>query len=162
HRAAEQALEASDTAAVIQRAERALSCGADGELRGAVQRLKAEAHYFRSELAEAEDCDSAAMLLLPRGSSRWFRAVAGRAIGAFNRGNHDRLVAMAEELGSPAEPSSLPSQVVVIAHVVRMLLRAGVLDLADRLCLKLAALKDQVAHEPAALGHLHSAFAERA
>jgi predicted ATPase len=163
HRAAEQALEASDTAAVVQRAERALSCGAEGELAGALQRLKAEAHYFRSEMAEAEACDSAALLLLPRGSSRWFGAVAGVAIAAFNRGHHDRLVAMAEELGSPAAtPAAFASQVVVMAHVMRMLLRAGMLDLADRLCEKLDALKDEVAHDATALGHVHAAFAERA
>lgn len=163
HRAAEQALEANDAAAVLQRADRALSCGAEGELRGAVQRLKAEAHYvLRNDLPAAESCDSDAMLLLPRGSARWFRAVAGVAITAFHRGTHDRLMAMVEELGSPAEPSALASQVAAIALVVRMLLRAGELDLADRLCATLAALEKEAGHDSTALGHVGAAFAERA
>jgi tetratricopeptide (TPR) repeat protein len=163
YRAAEQALEANDAAAVMQRAQRALACGTDGELLGALQRLMAEGHfYLRSDIAEAEVCDSAAMQLLPRGSSRWFRAVGGVALSSFYGGKHDRLMAMAEEIASPAEPAAVASQVVAIALIVRALLRAGELALADRLCTKLAALEGDVAHDFTALGHVHAAFAERA
>jgi eukaryotic-like serine/threonine-protein kinase len=163
HRAAEQALEANDAAAVIERADRALSCGAAGELRGAVLRLKGEAYFdLRWDLAEAEACEFGAMQLLPRGSSHWFRAVGGVAITAFHRGRHDRLMAMVEELVSPAEPSARASQVVALALAVRMLLRAGELKVADRLFATLAALKDEVTHDPMAFGHLYATLADRA
>ncbi|HWO26111.1 MAG TPA: protein kinase [Kofleriaceae bacterium] len=161
--AAEQALEANDAAAILQRADRALACGADGELRGTVQRFKAEAHFvLRFDLAEAEACDVDAMRLLPRGSPRWFRAVAGVALAAFHRGKHDRLLAMVEELDSPAEPRARVAQVAAIALVVRMLLRAGELARAERLFATLAALQGEVAHDLPTLGHVQAALAERA
>jgi tetratricopeptide (TPR) repeat protein len=161
-RAAEQALEANDFDAVIARAERAASCGAEGELLGALQRLKAEVYFWCTDLTKAEECDLAAMKLLPPGSPRWFSAVGGVVVAAVSHGNLERLTAMVEELRAPAiGPSALAAQILVVAQVVRWLMRSGMIELAEPLFDWLADARDEVANDPMAMGHLHAAFALR-
>jgi hypothetical protein len=53
-RAAEDALEANDLPAVIERAERGVACGAAGEILGALHLTIAEAHLWRGELGLAD------------------------------------------------------------------------------------------------------------
>lgn len=73
--AAEDALAGNDLAAAITRAERGIACGAEGEVRGALRRAQAEAHVWRSELAEAARCAEEAGAELPKGGERWYRAL---------------------------------------------------------------------------------------
>jgi predicted ATPase len=75
-RAAEQALEGGDPEGALRRAERALACGAEGEVRGALEHVCAEALYWRGELAPSRARAEAAASLLPEGIPGWFRAVA--------------------------------------------------------------------------------------
>lgn len=75
HCAAEDALEANDLAAVIERAERAIACGAEGETLGALRLLQAEAHNWDGNPGPALACGREAMQHLAEGSSAWANAV---------------------------------------------------------------------------------------
>ncbi|WP_437827053.1 protein kinase domain-containing protein [Sorangium sp. So ce1153] len=97
-RAAEQALGGNDYAAAIERAERAVACGAAGEALGEVETVQAEAYRFRGESAAAELHATMAMLALPEGSASWCRA-AGAALWASHLvGRGDAVIALARTL----------------------------------------------------------------
>jgi tetratricopeptide (TPR) repeat protein len=73
--AAQQALDGNDFAGVVARVERAVACGAAGEVLGALRLLEAQVRRWRMEFAECARLAKEAMDLLPRGSRRWFLAV---------------------------------------------------------------------------------------
>lgn len=163
HRAAQQALEANDLDAVIERAERAIQCGAKGTTRGALRLLQSEAHSWRGELAEAEQRGLEAMRMLPREDALWFSAASEVAAGMLSRGDHERLVTVVEELARPVSADqAFAPQLVVMAQVARQLLRAGLQQAAEPLYDKLAALTAHTKNDPTVAGHLHVAFAVRA
>jgi tetratricopeptide (TPR) repeat protein len=92
-RAAELALEAHDLPAALERAARAIECGASGEELGAIRLIEADAYVWRGALAEAEERANEAAKLLPPRSPAWFRAImqAGHAagrLGATDRVGH--------------------------------------------------------------------------
>jgi hypothetical protein len=158
----EQALDANDLVAVIARAERAVACGADGELLGAVRQLETEARMWRNDLAASEVCGLEAMDLLPRGSPRWLKVTTIVATVSLQRGKHERLSRIAKQLLGPVEPTSaMGLHLIAIAQVARYLLRLGVLDLVEPLFERLATTATDMAHDPAVLGHVHAAFASR-
>jgi tetratricopeptide (TPR) repeat protein len=161
-RAEEQALEANDFRAVIARAEQAVSCGAEGEVLGAVRQLEAEARLWRDELGVSEALGLEALELLPRGSPRWLKALDTVAVVSFNRGNHDRLSKMAEDLRDLVPPpSAMGLDIIVMAQVARLLVRSGMLDVAEPLFQRLAAAMEDMAHDPAVVGYVQAAFASR-
>jgi eukaryotic-like serine/threonine-protein kinase len=98
HRAAEQALEGSDLEGAIARAEHAIACGAEGEVRGALRILQGEAHAWRDQAAAAGQCCAEAMVLLPQGSVRWCEAVGLGVIVHVQLGDLDRFSALAHDL----------------------------------------------------------------
>jgi tetratricopeptide (TPR) repeat protein len=73
-RAAEEALEAGDPSTAIVRADRGLACGAEGERRGALEAIAADALQHLGELAEAGLRGQAALALLGPRSPHWHRA----------------------------------------------------------------------------------------
>ncbi len=97
-RAAEQALEASDLDGVLQRAARAVACGAEGELLGTVRRLEAEAHMWRGEHELAAQRGLEGMSLVARGSATWYAAAAAAIEASGKRGHRPGLVALGHEL----------------------------------------------------------------
>jgi serine/threonine protein kinase/predicted ATPase len=73
--AAQEALEASDLDAAVDRAQRGIACGAQGDTLGMLLLTQAEAHGWKGDLEQAERCAESAPQYLPRGVSAWFRAV---------------------------------------------------------------------------------------
>jgi tetratricopeptide (TPR) repeat protein len=112
-RAASQALEASDLAAAIERAERGVSAGATGELLGALRLIQAEAHRFRGELAQAEARAEEAFAQLPVASPPYYRAAGELAAAAGLLGHVDRVEAVARALPADAPDPRLRSTVLV-------------------------------------------------
>src|SRR5262249_45150319 len=94
HRAVEQALEGPDLEGALARAERAVACGAEGEVRGALRILQGEAHAWRDEAAAAARCCEEAMAVLPRGSALWCVAVGLGVIVHVQLGELDRFSAL--------------------------------------------------------------------
>jgi tetratricopeptide (TPR) repeat protein len=66
--AATQALDANDLAAVIERVERGVRCGASGETLGFLRQTEAQARFFRGEFDEAEVAAREAVGQLPDGA----------------------------------------------------------------------------------------------
>ena len=90
-RAAEQALEASDLRAAIERAELGAGCDPSLEDRGGLLLVEAEAHLWRGDLALAEQRGLEATAHIPAGSAAWFRAVTHVVHAAGKLGATDRV-----------------------------------------------------------------------
>ncbi len=108
-RAAEDSLEANDFEATIALADRAIAGGAQGEARGVMRTLQAEAHRWRGELVLAEERGVEALSLLPKSSARWCRAASEVAVTSGRRGHRERITSVGRELlevVAGAEPNS--------------------------------------------------------
>jgi tetratricopeptide (TPR) repeat protein len=75
-RAAEQALAGNDLADAIARAERGVSCGANGAELGQLRLVQAEAERWRGRSAEGRAHALAALRLLDPGGAAWCRAAS--------------------------------------------------------------------------------------
>ncbi len=104
-RAAEQALEASDLRAAIDRAELGAGCDPSPEDRGGLLLVEAEAHLWRGDLALAEQRGLEATAHLTVGSAAWFRAVTQVVNAAGKLGGTGRVEAWIEPVSAafPAE-----------------------------------------------------------
>jgi len=169
--AAEQALEANDFAAAIARADKAVVCGASGEVLGAIRGTQAEAHRWRGELADAERCAFEALTLLPRGSARWARAAADAAGGAGPLGHHDALVKLAADakraFGASGRRDVLTretsAQMVGTARIALQLLHQAEYSLADDMLRLVESLGGTSGtQEPVSAGHVARARGVRA
>ncbi|WP_437290952.1 protein kinase domain-containing protein [Sorangium sp. So ce406] len=83
-RAAEEALRGGDLAAAIERADRGIRCGAEGNAAGKLRRVQAEAHVWRGELTLAVERGTEALGWIERGSTTWFAAIS-QILFALNR-----------------------------------------------------------------------------
>ncbi len=81
-RAAEQALAGNDFPAAIDRAERAIALGAEGETLGSLRRIQAEAHSWPGDHSTAVARAKQALRELPRGGPAWCRAAGDLTVGA--------------------------------------------------------------------------------
>ncbi|HMJ16039.1 MAG TPA: hypothetical protein VK524_31700, partial [Polyangiaceae bacterium] len=97
-KAAEQAMEGNDLEACIERASRAVACGASAETLGEIRALQAEAHNWRMEWSEAERCALEAMQCLPRGTPLWAHALHQRSWSASSMGRSKEVEELAGEL----------------------------------------------------------------
>jgi hypothetical protein len=164
-RAAAQALAGSDLEAVLSYTERALSLslGASGETRGALARLRAEAHGWRRELAEAVRWAHEAMAALPKGSASWYSAVHFAGLSAGQLGQRDRLAAIAEELASRgSEEEATGPAAVATAAIVMTLVYAGLHAEAEVLHDRLEAIAPRFGDDPEVGGYVFWARWERA
>jgi eukaryotic-like serine/threonine-protein kinase len=170
-RAAEQALEGNDLAAVITRADKAIACGASGETLGALRLLAAEACSWRGELRATLTSSIEAMKHLEKGTARWYAAAefAGTASGKL--GDPRILITIAEDLcaAPPGDSSSSSAAdtafVSVAARVITRLVLATRIDMADRLLERLrqgGADQDVATLDPVAFARLCRAVAARA
>lgn len=116
-RAAEQAFEGGDPAGTIERAERALSCGAAGVERAKLHLLMAEAEFHAGHLERAEAlADDAAAALDPGGAS-WFDALSTIITSAGQRGDNDRVEEILERSRSvPAFMDAVEHQIVCLCR----------------------------------------------
>jgi eukaryotic-like serine/threonine-protein kinase len=167
-RAAEQAFEGNDLSAVLARADRGIAClagdpAADSQPLGELQVLKARAHRWRGENAEAQRCASAAMRLFPH-SGPAFCDAAGEVILASGKLGHvDPLVRAAEALLALGEDAPISSSRVIALSRASVGLRlAQRLSQAEALLEQAAALSLWVQGDPTVIAELLSARATRA
>ncbi len=123
-RAAAQALEGNDFARAVERAERAVRCGASGDVLGALRSLQAEAHGFRDEHEAAMDRGCEAMRLLAPGSAPWCAAAAVAARAAASRSDRAQVRRIAEGVLGLRVDGATPHQVTCAARVASCLLAA--------------------------------------
>src|SRR6185503_20268145 len=97
-RAAEQALEGNDLEAALTCVERGLACGPSSEARGLFHLIAAEAYRYKGEPSREQTSAIEAMVLLPRGDTRWCIAAGQAAIASGKLGDGTRLEAVAREL----------------------------------------------------------------
>ncbi|APR83714.1 Adenylate cyclase [Minicystis rosea] len=148
-RAAEQALEANDLPAVLDRCAQGVDSGAVAAELGAMQLLQAEAHVWRGELEDAEALGQEAIELLEEGSTAWFRAVrqvinAASKLGGLDR--VERLFAHASAV-TPAR-GARRAQIIALADCPSYFIFGGHYAVAMRF----TAIIDQlVAEDPSAI-----------
>jgi serine/threonine protein kinase len=94
-RAAEQSL-LRQSAMTLTYVERAIACGAAGEVLGALHAAAALTHLWRWNLDPAYDAGGAAVALLPPGGVAWYRALIARTLVAGIRGAQDDIAGLLE------------------------------------------------------------------
>jgi eukaryotic-like serine/threonine-protein kinase len=131
-RAAEQALEGSDVAAAIERAERGLACGAQGELAGWLRLCLAESHLWQGNHTKALEAAQAAAEALPVESSAWFRAATLVIEAACLTGEAPRARSWARRVSSH-DGNDTGARVECLARAAKVLLFSGRVRLAEEL-----------------------------
>jgi tetratricopeptide (TPR) repeat protein len=132
-RAAEQALEGNDFATVLRQAKRGVACGAEGEEKGALLLVQAEAHKGIGHNADVAACAAEAMQLLPKRSPKWFSAVADLAFASSKIGNDERLIELSRELVWIDGRGVPDTHAIAAARVAAHLFIAGQGEAGDRL-----------------------------
>ncbi len=132
--AAEQALEGNDLEGTLLCGQRAVALGAEGELRGEIRAIEAEALDWLGRMDETIQAGQEAMRLLPRYGIGWLRSAGLVAEAAGTRGDLDTVEAMAAELQEAIEGSEPNVEMVrACAHAAVKLLLGGRPQGADRL-----------------------------
>jgi tetratricopeptide (TPR) repeat protein len=120
-RAAEAALEANDTRAVMDRVEQAIACGASGKALGGLKLLQAKVYNWQDESEAAHRCSNEAMQLLPRGHVTWAEAVEQASWAAYSMGQLDEVESLIEllmvHIGSPPSGRYLVSMAHIGVHL---------------------------------------------
>ncbi|MCG8425341.1 MAG: protein kinase [Proteobacteria bacterium] len=147
--AAEDSLEASDITAVIERAEQAINCGAEGVTLGALRLLQAEAHNWDGAAEPALLCSREAMHYQIEGSSAWANAVHHCTWAAASLGTFDDVERLAESLATHTGASPTPLYMAAMARCVVHLLAGGRLDRAWALSSTIDRLLPAVDQTPA-------------
>jgi serine/threonine protein kinase/tetratricopeptide (TPR) repeat protein len=139
-RAADQALEASDTAAVAARAERGLACldqagvASRDPVRGALHLAVALACSWTARFRDQEIAARAALACLAPGEPAWCRAAGEVAHACGYLGRKDDVVAIAETLCAPElAATGGRAYVIAAASTTTLLLLLGAYPLAERL-----------------------------
>ena len=131
HRAAEQALAASDMKAAIEYAERAVKCGPDGETLGALRLIQAEAHNWNRDAVRAQRLAREARAALPRTTPRWSHAAHQLAWASAGIGDLDELVAITTELLRVAPEQPDDSHFTAVVANTGLLVNMSRSDLAQ-------------------------------
>jgi len=168
-RAAEQAFEGNDFGAAEALSDRAIACGAAGEVRGALHLLRAESFRWQGRYAEAQAAGIAAMEALPRGGAAWHDAAGELAVACSLRDDRARLGEVASDLvelgagAGDADDAGLAARVIAWARATTWLLLFGMDDRARQLFALVDAAEPRIAgREPSAHARIHYAHATRA
>jgi tetratricopeptide (TPR) repeat protein len=162
-RAAEQALGGNDFGAVLTATYRAVALGAGGDTLGALSAYSAEAHRWRGEFPDANECAHDALRRLPPATPLWFAAVEEAAVASGAQGQHERLVALFHTIAELPAHAVSGAEVRACAKLATQLMYAGRPDLTDQLLQRAVAASERVAVEdPAVTGRLYSSRALRA
>ncbi|HMJ14036.1 MAG TPA: protein kinase [Polyangiaceae bacterium] len=136
--AAAQALDGSDLDLAIERARRAMACGAEGELLGELYIIEGEAHSWRGQTAEAEQCGTRALPLLPKGGPAWCWGAGATFMLRTQLGDVGGAVEILNELGSVSPmPDATTPYVKGCALAVGFLCYAGMYDNAKSFLLRI-------------------------
>src|SRR5262249_9186262 len=130
-RAADQALAGNDCAAAIAHADRALACGATGELAGQLHLVRAEACNWRGEHGATTEAAAAAIAHLPRGSSGWFHAQDELFFAVGRLGQISKAMTIIRDLmTTEALPTARKEQLSSIARAAIVMHRFGPTEVA--------------------------------
>lgn len=152
-RAAEQALAGNDLGGVVRSADRAVRCGAEGELLGAVSLARAEAHRFRGELDDAELWATEALTLLREGSPGWYAALKVATTAALKRSRTERVPALLAALVARwSDEAPEPAQVAAVAWAAALLFLTGRYADAGSLMARVEPVADRFAGDPQIAG----------
>ncbi|HEY8040821.1 MAG TPA: protein kinase [Polyangiaceae bacterium] len=161
-RAAAQALGGNDFAAAIARARKGIDCGAEGERKGTLLALQAEAHRWAGEFDEVERCLREALTLLPPGGAVWYETASELVSARVRLGRVDELDALVAQLANASPGAGAGSaRVVAWARAAVSLVFAGLNTLAAGLFDRI----DRAEVDPAdrsVEGRVHQARATRA
>jgi tetratricopeptide (TPR) repeat protein len=129
-RAAAQALEANDFAAVVERADRAIACGARGQMLGELRLMQAEASDLRGDSARARRATAEAMSTFDAGGALWWRAATQSTVAACAAGDADRMTEMADAAvrALDARRESKDVAAGAVATIAQQLVSGGLLD----------------------------------
>jgi len=120
--AGEQAMAGADPDAAIAFADRAIACGADGELLGAAQLVRAAAFDWRGEIETAVVAARESVAGLPRGGRLWCRAATLLARLLVHWGDSDGLRELARQLLALVSDAPVTVELgSAVAHLVYML-----------------------------------------
>ncbi len=163
-RAAQQALDANDLAAALDRAARAALAGAADEELGGLRLIEAEAHAWRGELAEGAQRADEAIELLPARSAAWFRALLQAAHIAGRRGLTERVVHFTEQASAEVSgDDAWRAQMICLCCCGNYLIFGGLYAAADALITHLDEVAAQRStFDPEVVAVLHELRAFRA
>jgi len=163
-RAAEQALDGNDLAAALERVEKGIAAGAQGEALGSLLSIRAGAHLWRSELADAYQAGTAAVALLPQGNRRWCKSMLTLFVVTTYLGNKEhfnQLVDVFREITPAAE--SIVAYTEAAAWLVLMASFLGRHELGLHFLNRMRRASSEVAHDDVAirgwLDYAHAVFA---
>jgi hypothetical protein len=133
-RAAEQALAGNDFASAVERADRAVTCGARGAALGALRLVQAEASRWTGKWADSEARALEAVAALPEGEAAWYAAVAEADLASLVLGHTEERAAFVSRVQQPAsgEPAER-ARLLSCARIAMSLLVVGRIDLAGPL-----------------------------
>lgn len=156
-RAAEQALYGSDFAAVIECSDKAIACGASGELLGNVQLVVAEARRWRGDLSSALVAAEEARRLFARGSVPWFSAMRELVAAHGRLGNKAAIAPIAEDVrATRAFDGAAGAQIAALVPAAVHLLYIGDSSAAEALARHIEDLATAaVTLDPRARARLH-------
>jgi tetratricopeptide (TPR) repeat protein len=162
-RAAEIALGFCDFGAAVERAERALSASSDGETRGWLHYIRAEAAYWVGEPDLAVSDADEVLRLLPEGTPRWLDAKRIECGVYVQRGEMGRVIAIARALEATMPAAGHERALAAtMARLASHTFLAGDADLAKRLLAKAEAHVDAHGADPLLEATIHDARARRA
>jgi tetratricopeptide (TPR) repeat protein len=131
-RAAEQALQGNDLKGALDRAERAVACGAEGATLGALRLVQAEACGWRADFAAAVAHAQEALALAPPGGRMWFQAAAYIVVFSGFLGDIGPVVGLLEPLITTIpEPDAFVAYSNAVSHLYIMLGMLGLMDQAN-------------------------------
>ncbi|MGK4004889.1 protein kinase [Sorangium sp. So ce1036] len=163
--AARQALRGNDLGAVIARAARGVACDPAPATVGELCLLESQAHFWRGDLALAEERAERAAEHLAPGSAAWFSALTQIVVAAGPAGGHDRVerwarlardTAASIEEGGAAKSICLSSAALMLVFGGRYALADALIEGAER------ALPGAPPLDLDAVANLHEARAIRA
>jgi tetratricopeptide (TPR) repeat protein len=158
-RAAEQALEGNDFVALVEHAERAIACGAEGEVLGDLRTLEVEGYFWRGESEGVERAGAEALAKVMPGSVAFARSLARIVISRGRRGRAEEVLDLSLRLVTVLEsgvvaPGAEGAYVFALAHAAAQLLFLGRYENVEPLVLRASRLAQSVAGnaDPALLG----------
>lgn len=158
-RAAEQAYEGSDMDRAIALAERAIECGARGEVLGFLRRLQSNAHVWQTDFARGLTRGLEAFSLLAPGTGPWFGAGTDALYAAPGVGDFAHVDALVEAMRDRPLRGPLTAEYgLAVLNGITALAWAGRSDGIDSFVARVpSALIACEGQDPAAAGWLHCA-----
>lgn len=133
-RAARIALDVNDLSRAMERADRALACGVDRNVRSMSRSVQAEASLWRGDNRRALECAHEALAHAERGALVWCKAMRISLVSAGRMGDKETLRALAIEalhvdVAAGAESAIVSALIAAVAPLVWL----GERDLGDEI-----------------------------